>query len=171
MKETQIERKRSRWKVLISKPNEEKTKKVSKKSTSPVIRYANKKWERRFKELEVFKEKFNHLKVPFNCEYNALAQWVSKQIRNYNRKSPLLDKEKIAKLENLGITWEKNRILQWEQNYEQLKTFFLNHGHYNFENGGTQKLMRNWLYYQKLNWNKLSQSQIEKLENIGIDMC
>jgi len=68
------------------------------------------KWENMFEKLSLFKERFNHFKVPEKTN-SSLAHWIARQRQNYRMKK--LSKDKIKKLKQLGF--DLNVRWRWEK--------------------------------------------------------
>ena len=90
-------------------------------------------WQKRFEELEAFKVEHGHCNVPKNTANLQLGKWVGKQryeykLRKEDKKSQITD-DRVTKLESLGFEWSLN--VPWEERFEDLKAFKVEHGHCN----------------------------------------
>ena len=77
-------------------------------------------WENRFAELQMFKSRHGHCKVPSEWEENPqLGRWVSFQ--RQKRQGGKLDLERQHRLEEIGFDWFVDRHEdQWHVRIEQL---------------------------------------------------
>jgi hypothetical protein len=128
-------------------------------------------FEGRCEDLIEFKERHGHCRVPRGWRENVeLSNWV----RNLRRKKirGTLSSEKIAKLEELGFVWRKERKDSWEEHFLQLIEFNERFGHC--------RVSRNWKENVKLGqWvqslrrlklsGRLSDDKIARLESIGFE--
>lgn len=128
-------------------------------------------FEARCQDLEEFKERHGHCRVPRGWRENVnLSNWV----RNLRRKKirGTLSSEKIAKLEELGFVWRKERKDSWEEHFAQLIEFKERFGHC--------RVSRNWKENVKLGqWvqslrrlklsGRLADDKIARLESIGFE--
>ena len=107
-------------------------------------------WASKFAELTHFKERNGHCNVSSRTgEDRALGTWVSNQRRAY--KKGMLEQEKIARLEALGVLWEV-------------------YGHCKVSKKGEERQLGIWVGKQRAAYKKgiLSQDKIVRLEAIGI---
>ena len=127
-------------------------------------------WEQNYNKLKLFKEKNGHCRILEKQDIN-LAIWV-KTIRctnNGTSQGRLTDEQK-QKLDDLGFIWN---VLEysWENNFKKLEEFKSIYGHVIVFAGKTKYLpLYGWLRQQKLHKDRLSPVQIERLEEIGIEL-
>ena len=100
----------------------------------------------------------------------ALGTWVSTQRNNYSKGK--LDKEKIELLEKIGMSWNRD-ISRWEEGYKYSYEYKTEFGNINVP---AEYLSRDgfalgaWISNQRRKYknNKLTESQISRLEALGI---
>jgi hypothetical protein len=70
-------------------------------------------WEWMWKHLEAFVKKYGNAHVPTDCSsfpgFEALGPWVV--LQRMQRRRGLLSKERVVKLEALGLAWEVGRCV------------------------------------------------------------
>ena len=125
-------------------------------------------WEARFDELKQYKAEHNDCNVPEGWPENPkLAIWVAVQRRN--RKSGKLEKERIRRLEKLGIVWDPLSGI-WEASFDELKQYKAEHGDCDVSAGWSEnpKLGR-WVNSQRRAYKsgKLENERIRRLEKLG----
>ena len=134
----------------------------------------------KFRRAKEYYEKFGNLRVPPNYVDEkgfALGTWITNQRNIYCKNSKgRLDEKRIQQLENIGIEWRIRENLTWEQWYELAEEYFNIHGNLKiastFEMNGHK--IGQWLVNQRQaknhpeNGRKITQEQIEKLEQIGM---
>ena len=88
-------------------------------------------WNKRFEELQKFKEQNGHCEVPARHKENrSLGAWLTKQ-RTLRRNGSLSD-EYQQKLTNLGVTWRKQEKQRtWDDLFNVLLLFKQENGHCN----------------------------------------
>ena len=78
------------------------------KSPKKKSRKIYKTWDERYADLQAFKNKFGHTRVPSSKEYIGLANWLYVQ-KNRTKPGPYrcskLTKEQVSKLNGLGVDW------------------------------------------------------------------
>ena len=87
-----------------------------------------------------------------------------------------LDKERIDRLDALGVQWLKRKNPFWTHTYNQLVSFKEKHGHCDIPTKKKYKRLRSRIYIQKIRRSKgyrrerrLTPKQAEKLEELGLD--
>lgn len=114
-------------------------------------------WETGYQEAVRFYEKNGHLDVPGDYKADsgfALCAWISvqRQAKNGEFGRKRLTKEKIERLEQIGMIWETRRERQWNQYYIEAKAYFDQNGNlhvpYKFETESGLKLGM-WLCSQR----------------------
>lgn len=68
----------------------------------------HKTWDECYADLCAFHKKYGHARVPSNEEHIALANWLYNQRKRKKSayRGKMLSKEKIAKLDDLGVDWK-----------------------------------------------------------------
>mmetsp|Transcript_11422 Transcript_11422/g.27619 ORF Transcript_11422/g.27619 Transcript_11422/m.27619 type:complete len:336 (+) Transcript_11422:171-1178(+) len=147
-------------------------------------RLDDERWKEYMKDLQEFKEKFGHCKVP--QKFPKLGQWVhhvrcaQKALQQGKPYSLKLTPSRIAELEAIGFVWGESRP-GWNDHVEDLKQFQQQHGHTlvpaNFpENTGLSKWVRRVRVafslmqqgkFKKGATIKLSDERINQLKEIG----
>ena len=129
-------------------------------------------WDEMFFLAKRYFEKNGNLVVPSNYQFDGiwLERWVSKQRVLYREKK--LSKERILKLENIGMFWGTRAEREWMVQFNDSKHYYHEHGNLNIpkdyisENG---KKTRYWLEKQQISYKKgnLSAEQIVLLKSIN----
>jgi hypothetical protein len=88
------------------------------------------RWQSRYYELKIFKEKYGHCRVPSSYKENKpLISWVSRQ-RKREKKMPVYRKKR---LDEIGFSWSSDIIRmkeeKWMQRYKKLQAFKKEYGH------------------------------------------
>jgi DNA-directed RNA polymerase subunit N (RpoN/RPB10) len=117
-------------------------------------------WYRNYKNLEEYCEQ----RSASDEMEDELAQWVEKQ-RGLRH---LLPKELNQKLSGLVFDFE-GKIISWDSMYRQLSNFVLKNGHTYVPVDQEHEKLRDWIIRQILNKSLLSEKQIKKLNNLGVD--
>lgn len=84
-------------------------------------------WEEMYRQLSQFVLKTGHSHVPVDPEYEALRDWLTRQIINRS----LLTEEQFQKLDSVNVDWEMvvSRDHRWEVMYQRLRQFYHTYGH------------------------------------------
>lgn len=90
-------------------------------------------WDKRYQQLVDFTAKHQHCNVPLNYKENPmLSNWTKRQRHQYRLKiegrHTTMTDERQQMLENLGFVWDSHAAA-WNERWEQLRDFFLEHGH------------------------------------------
>lgn len=97
-----------------------------------------------------------------------LGDWIAEMRRSKDK----LDKDKLDKLERIGMIWRCN--LTWDESYQLLLDFYYKYGHiklpYLYKTSDGYGLY-DWLKYQKTEYRNgnLDNKQIRKLTDLGYD--
>jgi predicted transcriptional regulator len=145
----------------------------------------NKAFERNFAKLQQFKEKYGHCNVPREYKDDpSLGIWVAnmrsdhKNIQLHQKPQHGLTHARIEKLEEIDFQWEiKNK--SFDRHFAKLQQFKVKHGHCNVPNQyKDDPSLGKWVSRMRETYKKiqlrqkpkcrLTQAQIEKLEEIGI---
>jgi Helicase associated domain len=107
--------------------------------------HSNVTWQSRYEELVLFKEKFNHTRVPKIPKYAQLSSWVNHQ-RNLKAIGKL-DRSRLLQLQEIGFVWNENQWL-WMKRYSELAAFQEKRGHTNVPRGGGD--LGEWVEWQRV---------------------
>ena len=128
------------------------------------------KFERNYALAKAYFEEHGNLNVPADYKTQsgfALGKWLV--YLNSHRES--LAEERVQKLNDIGMVWNKN-LSRWYENYGRAKKYFEEHGDlnvpYDYKSEDGVCLYR-WLSGQRNNRCALSDEQIRLLEDIGFD--
>jgi Fic family protein len=127
-------------------------------------------WEEMFEQLTRFIEKYDHSSVSkVDPKTKRLGYWVSHQ--RTSKKTGLLSKEQIARLEEIGFDWEpvKNR---WEKNFKDLVAYKKRFGHCDVPlRFGENPQLAHWVRNQRNRYRlgKVTANRVQKLERIGFN--
>jgi Helicase associated domain len=96
--------------------------------------------------------------------------WFYKQCEQYHGNRDQYGEEKASKLESLNIVIPKPTQF-WDWRFEELKSFWLAHGHTNVPTEG-DKSLHDWVHNQREDYKRtsrliLTSDRIKKLEEIG----
>jgi hypothetical protein len=109
--------------------------------SNPILRYRyildDERWFYYYKQLESFKERYNHTRVPDTAsmkQYRKLAVWVRKQRwlntrRDQGMRYNFLTDERKYMLDLIHFEFDVN--IGWAESYRLLKEYFLQNGHTN----------------------------------------
>jgi len=130
-------------------------------------------WEERFAELEQFKIKHGHCKVPIGrLEFDGLGRWLSSQ--KSARRRGKLSAHGVSKLSNLGIDWGRMIVTprgrdSWNKKFDRLREFHKSHGHTRLTS--KEKDLQHWLYVQRQRMRSkiLNPERTEMLRSLGVD--
>lgn len=137
------------------------------------IERASRSWTVKYEMLKAFVAEFK--RFPKDDEYYRginLGKWKSRQVQF--KKLNKLSKERIEKLESLGISWAFHED-SWTQHYELVCQYLKkNDGQFPVEDTVyNEKRLGNWCQTQRGNFKTspklISQDRIEKLDSIGFD--
>lgn len=138
-------------------------------------------WERRFRLAEQYYNEHGNLDMApdYVVEGIWLGRWLSEQIsclnnRKSGKKEKTLTEEQIAKLATLGIRHGAGRRdRSWNDQYEEVRTFYQENGHLSIPKRYVGKSGRNigiWLQRQRTNrkQGRLRDEQVALLDAIGM---
>jgi hypothetical protein len=124
-------------------------------------------WEARYEELKRFKKQHGHIRV--NKSNPQLYEWI--QTQKTFRKENILNKERGAKLKQLGFIWngeiEKQKTQQWETMYSKFKALKQKYGEKYHIRLKEQPQIERWVKRQIHNKHKLSAWKKKKLDQIN----
>jgi hypothetical protein len=120
------------------------------------------RWETRYGELCVYKEKHGDVNIPHDRS-SELWRWISTQ--RIFRKREKLPADKIRRLDEIGFVWDVAES-QWEAMYSESLAYKATHGHVNIPQGSR---LGAWIATQRQARKKgsISQEQIKRLDEIG----
>jgi predicted helicase len=123
-------------------------------------------WEESFAALEKYRILKGHCRVPANFKIDGikLGNWVSRQRREKDQ----LSSESIARLDNIGFTWDF-KTEKWDEVFDVLKKFRKRNGHCLANARLTLDGVKlgTWISIQRRNKEKLTPNQTSKLDSIG----
>jgi hypothetical protein len=149
-----------------------------------VLKYkAELAFEKHFKDLLAFKEKFQHCNVPRRHLHEgnmSLGAWCSNMRTAYNQPYRKISKDRIERLQDIGFKWQVGDYYKapFEKRYEELIAFNEKFGHCNVSQKyqGIRSPLGTWcsntrakyklIKKGKTNLN-LTPARIERLEEIG----
>ncbi len=126
-------------------------------------------WEQRIAELKIFKAEHNHCDVPKSYQSKQLASWVKEVRRSWRRKT--LTAERIAQLDELGLTWDM-RDAEWQTQAKRVQDHFAQNGTW----ASMDKPLKAWVSDQRRKKQlldageetTLTASRVATLERIGV---
>jgi Helicase associated domain len=126
-------------------------------------------WERRFRELELFKAREGHGNIPQDYPENPqLGSWLSNQ-RQFKRRGTL-SQDRINRLEGLGVVWD-TLDTAWEKRFRELAAFKAREGHCNVpQSYPDNPQLGRWLSKQRglKGEGTLLPDRIDRLERLGV---
>ena len=133
-------------------------------------------WEMNYAAAMRYHRTHGDLNVPaayVDSERIRLGQWLNKMRALRKSGSSQLTEEKIAKLDELGMVWEKDGDWKWKNGYAAAKEYYDRNGHlavpFVYESPSGFKLGY-WISGQREQYQKgeLRQNRIDQLEAIGM---
>lgn len=133
-------------------------------------------WETVYQTARAYFEEYGNLRVPYDFVSNGiwLQKWLNEQKHIYlgKRQGKSLSKEQIEKLEKIGMTWQSDAEIAWEEQYESAAIFYRQYGHLRVPKeyrGSGGKKLQPWIMVQRKKGKAgaLTEEQIEKLDAIG----
>ncbi|MEE3342778.1 MAG: helicase associated domain-containing protein [Bacilli bacterium] len=145
-------------------------------------------WNQMYELAKAYYEYHGNLFVPINFQVAGykdnklvkLGHWLSTQRTNY--KEGKISKERIEKLENIGMVWKRKPVKEnfrryneyddWNKMYELAKKYYTSHG--NLNDSETILIdgyrLDYWLSNQRHDYKKgnISNAKKELLDNIGM---
>lgn len=131
-------------------------------------------WDNRIQEMTDYYNEHGNLDIP--ADYiSPSGSWLGNWVNKIRANKEALSEEEIASLEAIGMQWDTNTDRRWNEMFLEAKQYYEQFGNinsipsdYKSKNG---KNLSAWIrekrrYYKE---GKLSDSQIEKLESIGIE--
>lgn len=138
-------------------------------------------FEQKYIEAELYYKEHCDLLVPVDYVSSTgckLGRWIHsmKSAKRGNNKA-LLDENRIARLDSIGMIWDNVADLQWEKGFSEAQAYLKKYGNLdissttNTESGFS---LGRWLYSQRLAYDgyagrkKLTADKIERLQSLGI---
>jgi superfamily II DNA or RNA helicase len=124
------------------------------------------KWEEKFSDLLAYRAEYGDVNVP-TSNASGLVSWMNNQ--RQNKRMGCISPTRIQKLDEVGFDWSPVES-QWNENYEELVKFMAQHGHLDFSQRSSTRLV-NWCNSQRQNRKNgiLSEAQILRLDSIGFE--
>ena len=130
----------------------------------------NYRWDERFNELKVFKEKHGHWSPSLKKGGPELTKWTDTQRRKHRRGE--LEPERKAKLDSIGFIWslaERREEMweeMWEEMYAEFEKYYRSNGNANLP--VSNKKLVPWIAQQRLRRKvgTLSQERIRRLDQL-----
>lgn len=146
--------------------------------------YQQQRWNQKYDCLVKFYAEHGHCDVPYNFKRDpSLLHWIKRQRHQHKRdklgKRSNLTDDRVRLLNILGFNWDSQQS-SWSKNFENLKEFYLNNGHFNVpsDHNGDKGRLSYWLRRQKSEYRmvlkqkkpstKMNLERIEKLKEIGL---
>jgi hypothetical protein len=123
-------------------------------------------WIKRYGELVEHKRELGHCNVLKSYKANpSLAYWVYSQRVLFKSKS--LSRERIAKLNQIGFTWNRSKEDIWIERYNELVEYKRKFGGCNVRKANPS--LAEWVIHQRVLFKSksLSKERIAKLSQIG----
>ncbi|HBH23271.1 MAG TPA: hypothetical protein DDY13_07585 [Cytophagales bacterium] len=127
-------------------------------------------WERRYELLKEYIRKGFDPNVPRKPDNKGveyiLSNWLNKQ--RYNFRKGILPLDKAKKLEEAGVyfSWKQ---YHFEKKYQQLKSFYKKHGHFEVPYTGKHKKLRQWIdQIRSKRKEQLTPEQLQALNELGL---
>ena len=136
------------------------------------------KWQRAYNLLKEYNKKHGDTRVPRDYVVNGvkLGKWVDRQRRAYKGNSTSkLTPEKISKLDEIGMIWEKGNIqVSFEYYYKYLEKYYKENGNidipHRYEIDGLN--LGNWFSRLRRSYKTqtldLTEEQLDKLNKLGM---
>ncbi len=109
-------------------------------------------WDEMFAKLVAFKERIGHCNVESKWEGDySLGPWVSAQRTRKNK--GVLSKERISRLEQLGLVWDYQRVKgeeTWLNWYRKLEDYTKKHGDPHVLRTYSDKRLASWVWNQRM---------------------
>jgi hypothetical protein len=121
------------------------------------------RWEKRFRELEAFKQQHGHCCVADKS--TVLGRWVG----NLRRNKEKLSRERIRRLEQLGFDWAPLKTV-WLTRYKELLAYRRRFGHANVPAEWAENpQLATWVVELRFRKAGLSPEEVAMLDKAGLD--
>lgn len=131
-------------------------------------------WDERFGQLQKFKSKFGHCRVPFvYADIDGLGVWLNNQRQRFKKET--LDIRQIEKLEKIGVEWEIGLIDDegWFEKFRMLEKHYQDHGHFRISRYSPEtRRLGEWINNQRKYFKQglLADYRIKELRRIGFPL-
>lgn len=134
-------------------------------------------WEVGFEHAKQYFRENGDLRISYkyvSSDGYALGNWIVNQRNNYDSKNKYrkLSKERIARLEAIGMVW-KIKDVQWDEAYARAKRYYRKHKDLAVQKGYKEDGydLYEWIRVQREKYRsgELTARQIELMEQIGMD--
>jgi hypothetical protein len=124
-------------------------------------------WEERYNELVAYRQTHDHCNVP-QSEETRLGKWLDEQKQAYKKGSSKLTPERLKRLEELGVQWDRHEAA-WEERCNELVAYKLKNGHCDVPQREETGLGK-WLADQRTAYKKdsLTEERLKRLEALGV---
>ena len=132
------------------------------------------KWERGFEYCKRYVEEYGDInKLSEKFVYDDFRPIIWLRAQRYRKRIGKLSRERIEKLESIGVQWDKNQAL-WDNGYSHAKAYFEEHGSLKMPQGYICEdgfKLKGWLNNQhtKIKNGKLIAERVELLKKIGFE--
>lgn len=130
-------------------------------------------WDKFYEWLKGYYTEHGDINVPKDCYVvegmGDVYTWLFNQKRA--KKAGRLSEEKINMLEAINISWDEPSVNSWEYGYNKAKEFYTRYGTLDLRRCFVRDPsfdLRTWLKRQRSRRKKLSNEQINKLNEIGM---
>jgi hypothetical protein len=125
-------------------------------------------WDERFGELQAYKERYGHCRVPDRCsQHPQLGTWV-RNVRVRGKKA-IFSQERIQRLNQIGFVWDAHDT-SWEQMFSELLGYKQAYGHCNVPHlFAENSQLGKWVHKQRQKKRdcQLEEERILRLDEIG----
>jgi len=135
--------------------------------TTRVLERLESSWDVNFGKLVKFKEEHGHCRVLRNIQ--DLGSWVKEQRKKFA--AGKLNPDRASRLDSVGFDWDVFD-LQWDSNFELLKSFYTEHGHCRVQKRSkADKSLGIWVAHQRALKSKgqLTDQRISKLDSLEFE--
>lgn len=124
------------------------------------------RFERNFREAQKYYEEHGDLNVPATYKTEggfSLGAWLA----NLCTRREMLSPDKIARLNSIGMIWDKNRD-RWYRNFAETEAYYRAHGELPADQKTAEGVhLGQWLASQRRRREKLTEEQQRLLESVG----
>jgi hypothetical protein len=124
-------------------------------------------WMFMYHQLMEYKNKHNHMNVPFDDQYKNLYNWETKQ----RRQKHLLADWRINLLDQLGFEWKENHVskveTKWLNTYHSLLSFRQEFGHTRVSSAWRDQHLAKWVQHQREREKSMPSHRKKLLDDIG----
>jgi hypothetical protein len=132
-------------------------------------------WNERYQQLKEFNRIHGHSDVPYSYPDKTLTRWVTNQRQNRKLRRSSMTKERIAKLDAIGFTWETRST--WDNRFQQLQDYYNKYGDCNVPNREEYQDLRKFIFAQRHQFKlrqlngtgSMTDERLKALESIHFD--